>query len=209
MRHTLYLAAIVTFVLMSIAFASPARAQQASTRPVAAQTWPEATARLSRALVGKDITEVAAVVAGIEKMCRFGSDAFETPDRLLSATTGMAVLGVHAYPKTPATLASDLAGDFRDNESIPLSVRRQMIPPDDAATKRADVTAAQWLAQLLRPDPEQPVGVVVLWPDARRKAGAASSAPVRPAFVLVKGEATPDGFRFSQLVYGDPLQTDR
>jgi hypothetical protein len=32
--------------------------------------------RLARALVGKDITEVATVVAGIEKMSRFGSDTF-------------------------------------------------------------------------------------------------------------------------------------
>jgi hypothetical protein len=209
MRHKLYLAVVFAFLLTTVGLAPPAHAQQATTRPAAAAaTWPEATSRLSRALVGKDITELATVVAGIDKMTRFGSDAYETPDRLLSATTGMTVLGVHAYAKTPATLASDLAGDFRDNESIPMSVRREMIPVDDAAAKRADVTAAQWLAQILRPEKEQPVGVIVLWPDPRRKDGIGSTSP-RPTFVLVKGEATGDGYRITQLIYGDPLHAER
>jgi hypothetical protein len=119
----------------------------------------------------------------------------------------MSALGVHAYTKTPATLATDLAADFRDNESVSQSVRRQMVPPDDAATKRADVTAAQWLRQILQPEKEQPIGVIVLWPDVRKNGGSSSATPW-PTFVLVKGEATGEGFRITRLIYGDPLQGD-
>jgi hypothetical protein len=207
MRKELYF--VVVSILLSVA-ASPlvARAEQATTRPAAGATWPDATARLSRALVGKDITEVASVLAGVEKVSRFGSDTFETPDRLLSQTTGMIVLGVHAYAKPPGTLASDLASDFRDNDTVPQTVRRQMVPPDENASKRADITAAQWLVQVLKPAKEQSVGVLVLWPDTRHK-GAGASSSSRPTFVLVKGESTVDGYRITQLIYGDPLNGDR
>src|SRR4051812_23451744 len=212
MRRPPYLAVLafaMAFVAITGLVAPVLAADRPTTRPVLAPTWPEATARLARALTGKDITEAATVLAGADRVSRFGSDAFEMPDRVLASTTGMTTLGVHAYGQTPGTLASDLAGDFRDNDAIPSNIRRQMIPPDDAAARRADVTAAQWLAQVLKIDKEQerPVAVVVLWPDTRRRnTGDLQTLPPRPTFILVKGESTGEGFRISHLVYGDPLQ---
>jgi hypothetical protein len=201
-----YLCAVIA---LSLTFILPARAEAPTTRPIAAATWPEAAARLARALVGKDITEVATLLSGAERLSRFGSDAFDTPDRVMGSTTGMIALGVHAYSTRPQTLASDLATDFRDNPNVPESVRRDMVPPDDEALKRADVTAGEWIAHVLKLDKEQPVGVVVLWPDLQRRGPDASSAAPRPTFVVVKGEAMPDGFRITNLVYGDPLQGER
>src|SRR4051812_19335362 len=125
-RSSAVATAMIVATVVALAPAS-ARAEQPTTRPVAAATWPDAMARVAKALVGKDITEVATVLAGTQKVSRFGSDAFDTPDRVLASTTGLMSLGVHAYTRTPGTLAADLASDFRDNDSIPASIQRDMV----------------------------------------------------------------------------------
>jgi hypothetical protein len=211
MRKLSYLCAVSALLLpfTPVAFIPPARAAAPTTRPIAAATWPEAAARLARALVGRDITELATLLSGAERLSRFGSDTLDTPDRVLGSTTGMITLGVHAYTSRPQTLASDLASDFRDNQSVPESIRRDMIPPDDEAAKRADITAGEWITRVLKLEKEQPVGVVVLWPDLQRRGPDAPSAAPRPTFVLIKGQAMPDGFRITNLIYGDPLQGER
>jgi hypothetical protein len=190
---------------------APARAQstQPATAPVsfAATEWPNRVQALARALAGSDLTAVEAILAPAPAIRGFSSEALQTPARLLGATTGSKVLGVHAYPATPKTLASDLATDIQEaGETVPESTRQQMIPPDEAAARRANETAAAWIASTLKTDEAdaQPTAVILLWPveHKSRREGPAR----RATFVLVKGERHGDRVTFRQIVFGDPLE---
>jgi len=113
---------------------------------------------------------------------------------------------VHAYDKTPTTLASDLSNDFTAaGDTVPQSIRDGMIPPDEAAAKRANETAADWLVQVLHPEKHEVMGVIVLWPASRGHSIA--SDPKRAIFVLVKGEKADGQYVFHQITFGDPLET--
>jgi hypothetical protein len=97
--------------------------------------------------------------------------------------------------------AADLAADVRASNSMPDDLRRQFIPKDDAATKRANMTSQQWVGALLHPENDQFVGVIVLC------VSAPTSEAKPPVFVLIKGKKIEDDqFRITQLVFGDARQ---
>src|SRR5688572_15463752 len=141
---------------IALAFCAAAAGQ--TTRPTA--SWPDAVNRLADAVRGKDVAALSAVLERGPIIRSFASESLQPPERLLGTTSGARLLGVHAYLAAPTTLATDLAGDFQSAMDLPGQVRDNMTPPDEAAAKRANETAGQWLAQLLRPDKDQPVAVI-------------------------------------------------
>ena len=91
------------------------------------------------------------------------------------------------------------------DELLDSNVRDGMVPPDDAAARRANETAGQWLMQVLQPDKHEVTGIVVLWPPTRGRSIAAE--PKRATFVLVKGEKVDGVYVLRQITFGDPLDT--
>ena len=178
--------------------------QAATTRPAGdAATWAQTVERLAECSRGKDFGAIAALLKRGPIIRTFASETLQPPERLLGGTTGATLLGVHAYEKMPATLASDLAEDFRNSRDVTDELRRDMIPPDEAAERRANDTAAQWLHQILKPEKNQPVAVIVLWrPDRRDNL---TSTQTRPIFILAKGERVEGEYVFRHVVFGDPL----
>jgi hypothetical protein len=86
--------------------AAPATAP--ATAPAVAQNadWAETMNRLATLLAGKDLTALAHALEPAPVIRVFANDTLQTPERLLGHTTGSKVLGVHAYDKTPTTLAT-------------------------------------------------------------------------------------------------------
>jgi hypothetical protein len=162
--------------------------------------------RLATLLADKDLPALQHFFNPSPVIRPFASDALQTHERLLGATTGSTVIGVHAYDKTPTTLASDLSNDFTAAaDVVPQSVREGMVPPDEAAAKRANETAADWLVQVLQPEKHEVMGVIILRPQIRGRAIAGD--PKRAIFVLVKGEKVDGVYVFRQITFGDPLET--
>lgn len=162
--------------------------------------------RLGALLAGKDLAALQKMMQPSPVIRPFSSEALQTHERLLGATTGSKLLGVHAYEKPPAGLATDLANDFNDaGEEVPQSVREGMLPTDVDSARRANDTAGQWLVQVLQPQKDEVMGVIVLWPKALGRALA--GAPTRATFVLVKGEKVNGAYVLRQITFGDPLDT--
>jgi hypothetical protein len=133
----------------------------------------------------------------------------QPPERLLAATTRGKLLGVHAYLTTPDTLASDIATDFRvAADIVPEIIQREMVPLDEEAEKRANATASQWLVQVLQPEKDQPVGVIIVWPEAERRLNSDNSK-LQPIFVMLKGQLENGSYVIKQVSFGDPLESPR
>jgi hypothetical protein len=189
---------------------SPGGATNASTVAVIADEradWSGTMNQLATLLAGKDLPALQQLLRPSPIIRPFSSDALQTHERLLGATTGSTVLGVHAYDKPPTTLATDLSNDFANAPAdvVPQNVRERMVPRDEAAARRANETAAEWLVQVLQPDKHEATGVIVLWPPTRGRSIAA--APRRATFVLVKGENVDGLYVLRQITFGDPLET--
>jgi hypothetical protein len=170
--------------------------------------WVDAVARFADVACGKDLRALVAMLSNGPILRTFASDDLQLPERLLGTTTGSQVLAMHVYPRVPATLATDLAADFRNAPELPENVRARMIPTDGTAAKRANETAAAWLVQMLQPSKDQPVAVMVLWRHEKTDTYAAGTA--RPVFVLMKGSETATGqYVFRQVTFGDPLDAPK
>jgi hypothetical protein len=145
---------------------------------------------------------------GVVSLRSFDSDANQPPERVGGVTAGGKLLGAHAYSGAPETLATDLANDFAspDAEAVPEPIRKRMTPPDDQAAKRANATAQQWIGQLLKPQKDEPIGVIIIWREDTRLRPLMETGALRPIFVLIKGQAYAGGFLIKQLFFGDPLE---
>jgi len=183
-----------------------ATASTAATNPDDRSDWTTTMNRLGELLAGKDLPALQKLLHPSPVIRPFASDALQTHERLLGATTGSTVLGVHAYDKPPTTLASDLSNDFASaGDVVPQGVRDGMVPPDETAARRANETAGHWLMQVLQPDKHEVTGIIVLWPATRGRSIAAE--PKRATFVLVKAEKVDDVYVLRQITFGDPLET--
>ena len=178
-----------------------ATADAQTTQP--ATTWSAGVKHFSQVVAGKDVKALSAVLSNGPVIRTFASEELQPPERMLGATTDSKIIGVHAYPRVPATLATDMAADFRDNTDIPENVRSNMLPTDEQAEKTANETAAQWVVQALKPAKDQPVAVILLW--RQDKTDTYTSKTSHPIFILIKGQVTDDQCTFRQIVYGDPL----
>jgi hypothetical protein len=192
------------------ASASPTSSTESASEPEAEQgpSWQQTIDRLAEQLSGQDLNALRRTLDRDAGVRRFSSDAASTAERLLAATTQAKLLGAHGYPRVPQTLAGDLANDFQKaGDLVPQQVRDDMTPPDAAAQRRANDTAAAWVTQVLQPKKDQVVGVIVFWPTDRRL--PTDTTARRAIFVLVKGQLRNGSYVMQQLTFGDPLETPR
>jgi hypothetical protein len=167
-------------------------------------------AQLGNALASRDVPAVDRLLVPMPLIRNFTSDSAQPAERLIAATMDARVLGVHAYLGVPSTVATDLATDVKEaGEAIPQQAMvAGLVPADEAAARRANETAAAWVAQVLQPGPDDLVGVIVVWPGKR--SDLLSPSARHPIFVLVKGRANPDGGCTVQRIhFGDPLDSFR
>jgi hypothetical protein len=209
-----------------VALPSPVRAQ--STQPASAPSsapssvsvptsapadaersdWRQTVERVADALSSQDGRAVRASLGRDAQVRNFASDAASTVERAVATVAQAKLLGTHAYAQVPSTLASDLANDFQNaGDVVPEQVCKDMQPADERAEKRANDTAAAWIAQVLQPKKDQSVGIMVFWPTNRRAPTDTSAR--RAIFVLVKGQSINGVYVVQQLTFGDPLETPR
>ncbi len=136
----------------------------------------------------------------------FNRDEPMEVSRLVEATAHTRLIGAHVYPKLPASLASDIASDFGAAEGVPDEIRERMTPQGEAALRRANLTAAQWLAKSLGVDAEDSVAVLIFWVEPAEDSHLLPSPARKPEalFVLAKLDAAGDSLRMTRIVYGNP-----
>jgi hypothetical protein len=160
-------------------------------------SWERQVSSLAAAAAAHDGQTLQSLVAPDCRYRRFNAAAdSDVSDFVDFATTG-AVLGDHAYVYPPPALAADIAHDV-DSSSTVSDFDKKVLALDD---KSGQTVAMQWLVQALGAQDGTLVGIIVLW-DIRPDLDAQH----RPLFVLVEAKKEADGFKFSQIVYGDPLQ---
>jgi hypothetical protein len=119
----------------------------------------------------------------------------------------MNVISVRGYTWPAPTIASDLAQDIKDSSNVPEAARKQFEVGDEAAQRRANNTAAQWVASLLQPETGELVAVIVLLPEQSEAVAStedSSNAAIHhPFFILIKARADEARFRITQIAYGD------
>ena len=194
------------FALHALALTAAAQTTQPTGASPAAN-WQQSVNKLADALRGKELDTLMSVLDRGPVIRTFASESLQPPERLLGVTAGATVLGLHAYDKPPVNLASDLAEDFKSASGIDDGFRRDMIPADADAEKKANETACKWIAQTLAPDKNSPIAAIILWRQDR--ADSISGIKAKPVFVLVKGQLVDGQFIIRQVVFGDPLETTR
>jgi hypothetical protein len=199
---------VVTFVLSTWA-RGQATQPAAPESPPAPPAWSQVVAHLADQLSGKDLPALRAAVGNNDCLVRtFASDNPSTLERLLASTMQAKLIGTHAYPKLPTTLATDVAADFRNAaETVPEAVQKDMLPADANAEKKANETAAAWLAQVLQPVQNRAIGVIVFWPMDRHSPG--DSGARRAIFVIVRAQLVDGAFVIQHIRFGDPLEAPR
>jgi hypothetical protein len=198
---------MVAGIVLCALFCAPTTAQ--TTRPVSAM-WTESVARVTDVLTNPaaDIIPIGLLIPDAAIIQRFGSRENDSPYRLQQQTRSMTVVSVRGYTWPAPTIASDLAADIRDSQSLPESVQKQFQMRDEAEARRANTTAAQWVATTLQPEMGELVAMVVVWPPqgpaiASADDGADPGAR-QPIFILFKGQPTAnESFRITQIAYGD------
>jgi hypothetical protein len=192
--------AVIVAVLLSVLVGS---GSAQTTRPAPAG-FSGAVEDVSEGLVSGDVSALNKLLDESATFGGFDADARHTAEQLIVATTGGAVVSLHAYGQLPANLASDLATDFSKADHLPEAIRKEMMP-DPANVVKANVTATQWIMQTLDPNRKQLIGVIVVWPREHKAAANLRPDLVRPIFVLLKGEIADGKVRVKQIVFGDPL----
>jgi len=198
---------VVTIAVFAACFlcavVSDARGQ--TTKPAAAN-FSTLFQKIADGIVAGDTSALGDALDEQGTLEGFEQDGRQHADRLALAGSGGTIVSVHAYAQTPTNLASDLANDFAKADYVSESVRKEMIPENDAVV-RANVTASQWISQVLDPGRKQMVGVIVVWPKPETRVINIRQTPQRPVFVLIKGDIEGGKVKLKQVVFGNPLES--
>ena len=194
---------LAVVVFLSIVWGVSADAMAQTTRPVPA-AFGKLIERIGDGLVGGDSTAMSEALADDVNIDGFG-ESQRTAEKLLQAANGATLVSKRVYGQTPNNLASDLADDFSNAKEVPESVRREMMPDNDAVV-RANVTAAQWIIQMLGPNRRQLIGVIVLCPRPESTPANMRPTPIKPIFVLIKAEMDGGKAKIKQMIFGNPLE---
>jgi len=169
--------------------------------------WPGVVNRLADVLRSKSLENLIPMIDRSTAIRMFASDGMVVPEKLLGVCSGCKLIGVHAYLKSPTSLASDLSDDFKSAD-VPDSLRHDMVIPEPDAERSANEVASKWLAQVMQPGPEQAIGVIVLW-RRERADNFSSTASNRPLFILIKADQVDGRYVLRQITFGDPLERKR
>jgi hypothetical protein len=170
-----------------------------TTRPSAdaPPQWERLVSSLTAAVVAHDSQAIQSLVAGDCRVGRFYAEADADDSQLLDAVSADIVLGDHAYVSPAAAMAADIAQDVNSSSLVSDFAKRSL----NLGDQHARSVAMQWMAQALNAGDGEFVGIIILW-DSRPE----TDDQHRLSFVLVKGQGDGQGFKFSRVVYGDPLQ---
>lgn len=183
---------------------TPVRSESAfgqATQP--ADGWAMVVERLAVALATEESSESTQFVVPGATIQTFyggkGHDVFDVEELVRAGT----LIGAHAYAGVPQSFASDLAADTRTSPAVPDELKDQFGFADDAAARKANRTAADWMDRVLAPEPNESVGAIVVWHPTSGGLGRPG-----PVFVLVVGEHDASGraFRVTRVVFGNPLK---
>ncbi|MCC7349181.1 MAG: hypothetical protein IT446_01305 [Phycisphaerales bacterium] len=179
-----------------------------STRP-ARMTWESAVEQFTRDVLDGELVGVRANLDEKTIIRQFGAQ--ETCDLvlLMDRIREASLLGQHAYDDLPATMAGDIAADFRSAGNVPDDFRQYMNPQDEQQMQQANQIARQWVGDVLSAAEQEPVGIIVCWQGGTHDAELGATRP-QPLFVLVKGRRNVDGeYRIAQIVFGNPLSSGK
>jgi hypothetical protein len=190
-------------MLVAILVATVATASAQTTKP-APEPFAQVLTNLSNGLVNGDVTTLSKLITTQTRITSFDGDVSETGGRIFAATNGGTIVTSRCYHQLPVNLASDIATDFSNASCVPDLARKQMTPDANDVVK-ANVTAAQWIAQTLNPSGSQLIGVIVIWPAPPPVSVNRRPEPLRPVFVLVKADLAANGITLNQIVFGYPL----
>ena len=185
------------FVSVLALFAGLASGQTTRPQGDVPASWERQISSLAAAAAAHDGQTLQSLVAPDCRCRRFNAAGDSDVSDLVDFVTAGAVLGDHAYLYPPATLAADIAHDVNSSSAVS-DFDKKTLALDE---KPAQTVAMQWLTQALAAQDGALVGMIVLW-DTRSDV----DGPHRPLFVLIEGKKDGDGFKLSQIVYGDPLQ---
>jgi len=185
------------FISVLALFAGVAAGQTTPPQTDVPTSWERQVSSLAAAAAAHDGQTLQSLVGPDCRYRRFNASADSDVSDFVDFATAGAVLGDHAYLYPPSTLAADIAHDV-DSSAEVSDFDKKVLALDD---KSAQTVAMQWLAQALGAQDGTLVGIIILW-DTRPDA----DGPHRPLFVLVEGKKEADGFKLSQIVYGNPLQ---
>jgi len=198
----------IGFILAVMFSASSLCAQ--TTQPSSPLAWPAVVCSAAEALVADDVATFRSLMNEKASIRTFQKDG--DVDVTCKAIQGARILGAHAYINPPLVMAADLAADFKNATDLPEEIRKRMLPVDDDDMKRANATAAQWVASALAAHPGEFVAVIVVWKDESvQPVSLTDQAPSQGAvqFVLLKGEEiAPGDFRISLALMGKPFISD-
>jgi len=169
---------------------------QASGPEVVVATWERQVSSLAAAVAAHDSTALQNLVPSGCAVRRFNGQRDPDLASLVDFTSDKSVLGDHAYLYPPATAAADIARDVNSSAMVSDFLKKTLALDD----KRDQPAVLRWLAQSLGAEDNMPIAVIVLW-----QTGPDPDERARPNFILIKAEKDGDGFKFGQIVYGDPL----
>ena len=112
-----------------------------------------------------------------------------------------------SYVGIPQTLASDLAAALHD-QGAPDLTKRLFTPRTPDELKHADVIAAQWVQDSLKPSTSDAVGVILFCTDMSDAVDHPSdlvAKPAGPLIVIVDADnASANGQTIRRVIFGDP-----
>jgi hypothetical protein len=173
--------------------------------------WPKLVETFARSLVAGNVEAVDAALVARPLIHRFDTAMPNDAQQLANRLAGSTVVGQHAYVHPPLVMAADIAADFKNAVGIPDKAKARFLVDDEHDIKKANTTAAKWVAEELEVSSGTPVGVIVLWtPRPAAPGAAATAADVPPAydvtFVLCRGdEVAPGEFKVNTVIYGAPV----
>ncbi len=189
----------LTAALVALTFAGFASAQttQPGAGPASAgpASWATVVEQVAKATEQGNVPQVVASLARDAQVRSFESHEPAAARTLIDAAAEWKLLGAHAYAFPPVSLAGDIAADVKRSDLVPEAAKRKIVPFDEAEEARANTTAADWVAQTLAAQRDQPVGVAVFW----------NTRTNRPMFVLMKGQPGGESYDVKLAVYGDPM----
>lgn len=185
------------FALFIAFLAAPVYGQ--STRPDSdvSPAWAKAVSSLAAAAAAHDSQSIQSLVDSDCRFRRFSADQSSDISDFSDFTAGAAVIGDHAYVFPAQGVVADIARDV-DSSALVTEYQRKQLAIGDPGQKS---NVMRWVAQSIDAQDGELIGLIVLW-DTRPDIDDMH----RPNFVLVKAEKTDGGFKFTQIVYGDPLQ---
>jgi hypothetical protein len=196
------MAFILIVLMLALLPAAPAAGQ--ATQPsspvsgpdVVEAAWERQVSSLAAAVAAHDAPALQALIPAACGVRRFSGQRDPDIAAVVDYTSDKAVLGDHAYLYPPATIAADIARDVTASSLVSDFIKKALAFDE----KRDQPVVMRWLAQSLGADEDAPIAVIVVW-----ETSADPDDHHRPNFILIKGEKDGDAFRFSQIVYGDPL----